>query len=170
VDLRHRIRSPHPPRDEQERGVDGPHREPVVARQIPDQVALLRGRILGHHELDRVEPGGRDVPERLAQGLAEPGCGGKEQLRVRRHRRIPPRARPFYGRPRPARPPVAVLPESPRLAGYPSPAVTESDNEPRWSSDRRAYEVWFLTMHDPATGQGYWIRSTLHVPVEGAPY
>ncbi len=48
--------------------------------------------------------------------------------------------------------------------------MTESDNEPRWSSDRRAYEVWFLTMHDPATGQGYWIRSTLHVPVEGPPY
>jgi hypothetical protein len=47
--------------------------------------------------------------------------------------------------------------------------VSEADNLPAWSGRPGAYEVWFLTATDPATGRGYWIRSTLSAPVSGRP-
>jgi hypothetical protein len=53
---------------------------------------------------------------------------------------------------------------------YPSRAVSEQDNAPFWTGRPGMYEVWFLTCSDPATGRGYWIRSTLHAPKSGAAY
>jgi hypothetical protein len=47
--------------------------------------------------------------------------------------------------------------------------VSERDNLPRWTGQAGAYEVWFLTLTDPATGQGFWIRTTLHAPSSGEP-
>src|SRR5436190_22285534 len=47
--------------------------------------------------------------------------------------------------------------------------VTEADNLPAWTGRRGTYEVWFLTVTDPATGAGYWIRSTLTAPKTGVP-
>jgi hypothetical protein len=44
--------------------------------------------------------------------------------------------------------------------------VTESDNVHR-ATGLGAYEVWFLTFSDPASGRGYWIRSTYHAPRHG---
>jgi Tocopherol cyclase len=43
--------------------------------------------------------------------------------------------------------------------------VTERDNIPRLGS-KPGYEVWFITFTDPATGQGFWIRSTITNPAE----
>jgi len=45
--------------------------------------------------------------------------------------------------------------------------VTEHDNAPAWTGRSGTYEVWFLTCTDPASGQGFWIRSTLTAPVKG---
>jgi hypothetical protein len=47
--------------------------------------------------------------------------------------------------------------------------VSEQDNEPAWTGSPGTYEVWFLTCSDPASGVGYWIRSTLHAPDAGPP-
>ena len=47
--------------------------------------------------------------------------------------------------------------------------MTEADNLPAWTGRRGTYEVWFLTVTDPATGDGYWIRSTLTAPKAGDP-
>ena len=46
--------------------------------------------------------------------------------------------------------------------------VSEADNLPAWTGRPGAYEVWFLTFTDPATGNGFWIRSTLSAPSDGA--
>jgi hypothetical protein len=48
--------------------------------------------------------------------------------------------------------------------------VTETDNRPQWTSDRRSYEVWFVTISDLPSAQGFWIRTTLTVPHHGKPY
>ncbi len=37
--------------------------------------------------------------------------------------------------------------------------MSEEDNLPR--RPRNGYEVWFLTLTDPRSGQGFWIRSTI---------
>ena len=44
--------------------------------------------------------------------------------------------------------------------------MTEQDNAPAWTGRSGTYEVWFLTCTDPASGQGFWIRSTLTAPVK----
>jgi hypothetical protein len=44
--------------------------------------------------------------------------------------------------------------------------VTEQDNIHKMTRGS-GYEVWFLTFTDPATGTGYWIRSTYHAPKRG---
>src|SRR5207249_7269744 len=41
--------------------------------------------------------------------------------------------------------------------------VAEEDNVPQWRG-AGTYEAWFLTLTDPATGHGYWIRSSLLGP------
>jgi hypothetical protein len=50
--------------------------------------------------------------------------------------------------------------------------VTESSNALRWDGGPGHYEVWYLTLTDPATGIGVWLRHTLlaplHGPAEGA--
>jgi Tocopherol cyclase len=45
--------------------------------------------------------------------------------------------------------------------------VTETDNLHKMTNGS-GYEVWFLTFTDPATGAGYWIRSTYHAPKRAA--
>ncbi len=40
---------------------------------------------------------------------------------------------------------------------------------PNWDGRSPGYEVWFLTMTDPSSGKGYWIRSTLLAPTTGEP-
>jgi hypothetical protein len=47
--------------------------------------------------------------------------------------------------------------------------VSEADNLPAWTGRPGEYEVWFLTISDPGSGNGYWIRSTLSSPVRGVP-
>src|SRR5689334_19648228 len=45
---------------------------------------------------------------------------------------------------------------------------TETDNVRRWDGQRRGhYEVWYLTLNDPASRDGYWIRYTLESPLDG---
>jgi hypothetical protein len=44
--------------------------------------------------------------------------------------------------------------------------VSEQDNIHKLTGPP-GYEVWFLTFTDPATGTGYWIRSTFHAPSHG---
>ncbi len=44
----------------------------------------------------------------------------------------------------------------------------EPDNHARWDGRRRGhYEVWYLTLNDPKSGDGYWIRYTLESPLDG---
>lgn len=45
-------------------------------------------------------------------------------------------------------------------------------NRRRWNGTKRGhYEVWYLTMADPPTGRGLWVRYTFCVPDEpGRPY
>jgi hypothetical protein len=45
--------------------------------------------------------------------------------------------------------------------------VSEQDNIPKLTASS-GYEVWFLTFTDPATGTGYWIRSTHHAQSRGS--
>lgn len=46
--------------------------------------------------------------------------------------------------------------------------TTEADNHLRWDGLRRGhYEVWYLTLNDPRSRDGYWIRYTLESPLEG---
>lgn len=42
-------------------------------------------------------------------------------------------------------------------------------NRARWRGQRGHYEAWYVTLHDPASGRGYWLRYTLHAPRRGAP-
>lgn len=44
-----------------------------------------------------------------------------------------------------------------------------SPNALRWQGRPGHYEVYYLTLTDPATGVGFWIRYTLLAPDEGAP-
>lgn len=44
----------------------------------------------------------------------------------------------------------------------------EADNHRRWDGQARGhYEVWYLTLNDPASRDGYWIRYTLEAPLAG---
>ncbi len=45
--------------------------------------------------------------------------------------------------------------------------MAESDNLPITNGRPGTYEVWFLTLTDPASGKGFWVRSTLLNPVKG---
>lgn len=45
---------------------------------------------------------------------------------------------------------------------------TEADNHRRWDGQSRGhYEVWYLTLNDPGSRDGYWIRYTLESPLAG---
>lgn len=80
----------------------------------------------------------------------------------------------LYGRPSPGPAADAAgrgsVSSRPRGGGEPSvsfPLVSEADNLPAWTGRPGAYEVWFLTLTDPGTGTGYWIRSSLTAPASG---
>lgn len=46
--------------------------------------------------------------------------------------------------------------------------TTEADNVRRWDGHARGhYEVWYLTLNDPGSRDGYWIRYTLESPLPG---
>ncbi|HYT80814.1 MAG TPA: tocopherol cyclase family protein [Actinomycetota bacterium] len=45
--------------------------------------------------------------------------------------------------------------------------MAEQDNVHRVPGRSGVYEVWFLTLTDPVTGRGYWIRSTYLTPKQG---
>jgi len=45
--------------------------------------------------------------------------------------------------------------------------MSEDDNLPRAGHRPGPYEVWFLTFTVPATGRGYWLRSTYLAPDRG---
>ena len=45
--------------------------------------------------------------------------------------------------------------------------MSEDDNAPAWRGGNGTYEVWFLTLTDPSTGRGYWIRSSILAPRKG---
>ena len=158
VDLAHGVRCPTPARDQQERGVDGPRRQAELRRGLAQQVGLLGGGVLGDHDLDRVEPGLGDAPERLPERLAEERRRG-EQQRGRVAARGPlswlaGQSIDSRGRSNPTGAP-----------GYPSAAVSEADNLP--SPGRPGYEVWFLTFTDPGIGPGLLDPLSYHVPERG---
>jgi hypothetical protein len=41
-------------------------------------------------------------------------------------------------------------------------------NDLRWDGAPGHYEVWYVTLTDPGSGIGVWIRYTVHAPAEGA--
>jgi hypothetical protein len=41
-------------------------------------------------------------------------------------------------------------------------------NDLRWDGRPGHYEVWYVTLTDPASGIGVWLRHTLHAPAGGA--
>lgn len=43
------------------------------------------------------------------------------------------------------------------------PTPSELDRA-RWRGQRGHYEAWYLTLHDPGSGRGFWFRWTLHAP------
>ena len=46
--------------------------------------------------------------------------------------------------------------------------TTAADNHRRWDGSARGhYEVWYLTLNDPRSRDGYWIRYTLEAPLAG---
>ncbi len=46
--------------------------------------------------------------------------------------------------------------------------LPEGDNRPVWDGRRGHYEVWYLTLTDPATGAAFWIRYTLEAPTQAS--
>ena len=42
-----------------------------------------------------------------------------------------------------------------------------SANALRWDGGPGHYEVWYVTLTDPASGVGAWLRHTLHAPLDG---
>ena len=42
-------------------------------------------------------------------------------------------------------------------------------NAMRWDGSAGHYEVWYLTLTDPAGGVGVWIRLTMVAPLAGEP-
>lgn len=45
--------------------------------------------------------------------------------------------------------------------------VSEADNVAHWTGAPGEHEAWFLTLHDPPSARGYWIRSALLAPRAG---
>ena len=42
-------------------------------------------------------------------------------------------------------------------------------NAPRWDGRPGHYEVWYLTVTEPRSGIGLWLRYTLLAPLQGTP-
>lgn len=38
----------------------------------------------------------------------------------------------------------------------------------RWRGERGRYEAWYVTLHDPRSGRGFWFRWTLHAPKDAS--
>jgi hypothetical protein len=48
--------------------------------------------------------------------------------------------------------------------------MAETDNLPRWGGRPGGFEAWHLSLTDPDSGQGLWIRAGLVAPAHGAPW
>jgi Tocopherol cyclase len=48
--------------------------------------------------------------------------------------------------------------------------MTETDNLPRWGGRPGGFETWHLTLTEPVSGQGVWIRAGLVAPRKGRPW
>ena len=59
---------------------------------------------------------------------------------------VAPGPRPFYGR-------------------VPCPPLAETDNLPRWGGRPGGFEAWHLTLTEPVSGRGVWIRAGSSRPV-----
>jgi hypothetical protein len=71
VDLPDRVGPPDSPGQEEEGGVDGPHGQPELVRQLPDRPGVLGGGVGGDHDLDRLEACLPGVSERVSEREAE---------------------------------------------------------------------------------------------------
>jgi hypothetical protein len=48
--------------------------------------------------------------------------------------------------------------------------MAETDNLPRWGGRPGGFEAWHLTLTEPISGQGVWIRAGLVAPTKGPPW
>jgi hypothetical protein len=48
--------------------------------------------------------------------------------------------------------------------------MAETDNLPRWGGRPGGFEAWHLTLTEPISGQGVWIRAGLVAPASGSPW
>ena len=60
--------------------------------------------------------------------------------------------------------PAAIL-----RAGYPCQPMAERDNVPRWAGKPGGLEAWHVTLTEPVTGRGFWVRAGLVAPAHGDP-
>lgn len=49
----------------------------------------------------------------------------------------------------------------------PALAAADAVNRIRWNGQANHHEVWYLTLNDPRTGAGFWLRYTLHSAKDG---
>ncbi len=47
--------------------------------------------------------------------------------------------------------------------------MAERDNVPRWTGKPGALEAWHVTLTEPVTGRGFWVRAGLVAPAQGDP-
>ena len=68
--------------------------------------------------------------------------------------------------------PDAAAEDRPLALASPLASIAHESNRMVWRGQSGHYEVWFLTVHNPATRTSYWLRYTLESPdpAHGSPY